>query len=288
MNRYQRVLVVGATGYAGRHLVQRLHDDGYRVRAVVRDKQQALETGAYDAPALNGRVDEWIVSSDGSHLDASIMTDVDHVVSALGVTRQKAEPWTVDFLLNLHYLKLAEQRHVETFMYIGVMNAATGTSTVSRAKHAFMEALGRSSVRAQIVNPSAYFSDLTEVFNLARRGMAFGLGHGHVQLSPIHGADLADFCLAKLSDDDAGTWNVGGPEVLTYRQVVQLAFQTLGRIERYLRIPGVVASSAVWLTDRASPRAASLTRFFLEGIQADSVGALHVHCTLGEYYASLR
>lgn len=288
MNRYQRVLVVGATGYAGRHLVQRLHDDGYRVRAVVRDKQQALETGAYDAPALNGRVDEWIVSSDGSHLDASIMTDVDHVVSALGVTRQKADPWTVDFLLNLHYLKLAEQRHVETFMYIGVMNAATGTSTVSRAKHAFMEALGRSSVRAHIVNPSAYFSDLTEVFNLARRGMAFGLGHGHVRLSPIHGADLADFCLAKLSDDDAGTWNVGGPEVLTYRQVVQLAFQTLGRIERYLRIPGVVASSAVWLTDRASPRAASLTRFFLEGIQADSVGALHVHCTLGEYYASLR
>src|SRR5699024_7652761 len=63
----------------------RLHDDGYRVRAVVRDKQRAL-----------------------------------------GVTRQQADPWTVDFLLNLHYLKLAEQQDVKTFMYIGVMNAATG------------------------------------------------------------------------------------------------------------------------------------------------------------------
>ncbi|MDN5732033.1 MAG: SDR family oxidoreductase [Yaniella sp.] len=287
MDRQQCVLVLGATGYAGRHIVRQLHDGGYRVRAVVRDKQRALETGAYDAPALHGRVDEWIVSSDGSQLDASIMTEVDHVVSALGVTRQQADPWTVDFLLNLHYLKLAEQQDVKTFMYIGVMNAATGTSTVSRAKHAFMEALGRSSVRAQIVNPSAYFSDLTEVFNVARRGMAFGLGNGSVQLSPIHGADLADFCLAKLSDD-AGTWDVGGPEVLTYRQVVQLAFQTLGRKERYLPIPGVVASSAVWLTDRVSPRAASLMRFFLEGIQTDSVGALHGHRTLGEYYASLR
>src|SRR5690625_1980593 len=325
MDRQQCVLVLGATGYAGRHFVQRLHDDsyrvravvgdklpaletvsfgapgyagrlfvqllhddGYRVRAVVRDKQRALETGAYDAPALHGRVDEWIVSSDGSQLDASIMTDVDHVVSALGVTRQQADPWTVDFLLHLHYLELAEQQDEETFMYIGVMNAATATSTVSRAKHAIMEALSRSSVRSQIVNPSAYFSDLTEVLNLARRGMAFGLGNGSVQLSPIHGADLADFCLAKLTDDDASTWDVGGPEVLTYCQVVQLAFQTLGRKERYLPIPGVVASSAVWLTDRASPRAASLTRFFLEGIQTDSVGALYGHRTLGEYYASLR
>src|SRR5699024_386524 len=116
----------GATGYAGRHIVRQLHDGGYRVRAVVRDQQRALETGDYDAPALHGRVDEWIVSSDGSQLDASIMTEVDHVVSALGVTRQQADPWTVDFLLNLHYLKLAEQQDVKTFMYIGVMNAATG------------------------------------------------------------------------------------------------------------------------------------------------------------------
>src|SRR5699024_6633940 len=122
-----------------------------------REQKRALDTVPSATPALHGRVDEWIVSSDGSQLDASIMTDVDHVVSALGVTRQKADPWTVDFLLNLHYLKLAEQQDVKTFMYIGVMNAATGTSTVSRAKHAFMEALGRSSVRAQIVNPSAYF-----------------------------------------------------------------------------------------------------------------------------------
>src|SRR5699024_4659518 len=154
-------------------------------------------------------------------------------------------------------------------------------------KHAFMEALGRSSVRAQIVNPSAYFSDLTEVFNVARRGMAFGLGNGSVQLSPIHGADLSDFCLAKLSDD-AGTGDVGGPGVLTYRQVVQLAFQTLGRKERYIPIPGVVASSAVWLTDRVSPRAASLTLFLLDGIQTDAVGALLGHSTLDEYFVSVR
>lgn len=280
------VLVVGATGYAGRYVVQRLHDDGYRVRAVVRDKQRALAEGAYDAPSLDGLVDEWIVVRDPSLLDASIMTDVDHVVSTLGVTRQKADPWTIDFRMNLHLLALTEQQNVESFLYVGVMHASSGTSAVARAKHAFMEVLSRSAIRSQIVNPSAYFSDLTEVFHLARRGLAFGIGTGNAQLSPIHGTDLASFCVDKLCDD-AGTWNVGGPEVFTYRQIVELAFETLGRRPRYIGIPPAVTSSAVWLTDRVSPRAASLARFFFDGIGTDSIGIPHGEHTLGQYYASL-
>ncbi|WP_169558785.1 NmrA family NAD(P)-binding protein [Yaniella halotolerans] len=45
MARQQCVLVLGATGYAGRYLVQRLHNAGYRIRAVVRDQQRALAPG---------------------------------------------------------------------------------------------------------------------------------------------------------------------------------------------------------------------------------------------------
>ncbi|MDH6197683.1 uncharacterized protein YbjT (DUF2867 family) [Mycobacterium frederiksbergense] len=283
----KRVLVVGATGYIGRHVIARLHEGGYQVRAVVRDKTRALTPGAYGAPALAAYVDDWVVAHDGgSHLDAEVMSDVDHVVSALGVTRQKADPWTIDFLLNLRYLELAEQQGVDSFLYVGVMNAATGTSALSRAKHAFMEALSRSGVHPQIVNPSGYFSDLTEIYDLARRGMAFGLGEGNVRLSPIHGADLADFCVSKLPAG-AGTWNIGGPEVLSYREIVQTAFDAAGRKDRYVRVPGPLASSAVWIADRVSPRAASLTRFFLDGMQTDSIGVPYGIRTLSDYYASL-
>ncbi|MDA3643412.1 NAD(P)H-binding protein [Saccharopolyspora indica] len=283
----KRVLVVGATGYVGRHIVARLHEDGYRVRAVVRDEERALAPGAYGAPALAERVDEWVVARGGrADVDAAVMSDVDHVVSALGVTRQKADPWEIDFLLNLRYLELAEEERVDSFLYVGVMNAATGTSMVSRSKHAFMEALRRADVGPQIVNPSGYFSDLTEIFDLARRGMAFGLGDGHVRLSPIHGADLAEFCVSRLRAG-AGTWDVGGPEALSYREIVQMAFDAAGRKPRYVRVPGALASSAVWAADRLSPRAGSLTRFFLEGMQTDSVGVPFGTRTLRDYFASL-
>jgi uncharacterized protein YbjT (DUF2867 family) len=280
------VLVVGATGYVGRHVVARLHDDGYRVRVVVRDKARAQAPGAYGSPALASRVDDWVVAPRGDQVDASAMAGVDHVVSALGVTRQKADPWAIDFLLNLHYLRLAEERAVGSFLYVGVMNAATGTSGVSRAKYAFMEALSRSRVAPQIVDPSGYFSDLTEILDLARRGMAFGLGDGEVRLSPIHGADLAEFCVSRLPGG-AGTWDVGGPEVLTYREIVRTAFDAAGRTPRYVRVPGALASSGIWVADRIGPRAGSLTRFFLEGMRTDSVGVPFGSRTLRDYYASV-
>lgn len=286
-NATHRVLVLGATGYVGRHLVDALHREGYTVRAVVRDRARAEAPGAYDAPGLGPLVDEWVVSADAAREHgADLMDGVDHVVSALGVTRQPADPWDVDFLMNLRYLRLAEAAAVSSFLYVGVMNAATGTSGVARAKYAFMEALVRSRVTPQIVNPSGYFSDLTEIFDLARRGWAFGLGEGGVRLAPIHGADLAQVCLDRLADGAAGTWDVGGPDVLTYRDVVDLAFAAAGRRPRYVRLPAGLAPRVVWAADRLGPRAGSLTRFFLEGMQVDSVGTPHGSRTLRDYFAA--
>ena len=282
-----RVLVFGATGYAGRHLVRALHDAGHRVRVVVRDRTRALEPGAFGAPSLAGAVEERVVSPEfGPELDASIVTGIDHVVSALGVTRQKADPWDVDFALNLRFLKLAESSDVRTFLYLGVQNAERGTSALVRAKHAFMEVLKRSHLVAQLVNPSAYFSDLTEVYRMARRGLAVGVRDGGARLTPIHGADLADFCVSVL-DGPAGEWDVGGPQVLTYREIVREAFAAAGTKERYVPIPGPVVTAGTTVADRLGPRASALTRFLLDSISTDSIGERVGTRAFRDHFASL-
>ncbi|WP_313812711.1 NmrA family NAD(P)-binding protein [Glutamicibacter sp.] len=286
-NNPERVLVIGATGYIGRFVIANLKSQGYRVRAVVRDQHRAQEPGNYHAPALKGLVDEWVVRpSNDQPLDPKTMDSVDRVVSTLGVTRQKADPWDIDFRLNLRYLDLAEQAKVKSFLYVGVVKAASGTSAVARSKHAFIEILRRSPVTSQIINPSGYFSDLSEIFAMAQHGLAVGLGDGTTRLSPIHGADLADFCVQKLSED-RGVWDVGGPDVLTYRQIVDLAFSTLGKNERYLRLPESISTPATWVADRISPRAGSLTRFFLEGLQTDATAQPFGSRKLDDYFEQL-
>ncbi|RZU63627.1 SDR family oxidoreductase [Zhihengliuella halotolerans] len=280
----ERVLLAGATGYIGRHLAAALHAGGYRVRAVVRDVARAEAPGAFGAPALAGLVDEW-VECDVARLGPEAMAGADRVVSALGVTRQKADPWDIDYAANLRLLELAEAAGTASFLYVGVMNAAGGTSALMRAKAAFAQALARSDVDPQIVNPSAYFSDLTAILNLARRRIAVRVGAGDTRIRPIHGADLAEFCVARLGE--TGAWDVGGPDVFTYREVVELAFDALGATPRWIVVPPAVLSAGVWAADRAGPRTASLARFFAEGLQHDGVGAATGERRLHDYYYSL-
>lgn len=284
-NSSATVLVAGATGYVGRYLSARLHEQGYRVRALVRSRERAERPGASGAPSLAGIVDEWVVAP--SPQDAAERTNllegVEHVVSALGVTTQRADPWTIDFLGNLRLLERAEAAGARSFLYIGVMNAALGTSGLSHAKAAFIEVLRRSSVTPLIINPSGYFSDMTEFLDLAERGIAVRLGPGLARLAPIHGADLAAFSVSKL-DAGRGEWDVGGPEHLAYRDIVERAFAALGKRPRWTVIPEGATRPAVWLADRISPRAGSLTRFFLDGIQQDSVGEVTGTHHLADYY----
>lgn len=267
-----RIVVAGATGYVGRHVVEALDLRGYRVRALVRSRDRAEAPGAFGAPSLRGHVAEWRIVD---YTDSSTLMDAcegaDRVVSALGVTRQNASPWDIDFLGNLRLLEDAERHGAASFLYVNVLHCQGGTSLTMRSKHAFSETLRRSRVAAQIVNPSGYFSDVTDFLLMARRGFGFTLGDGTAKINPIHGADLAEFIVEHLAEPSM-SWDIGGPDILSYRELEELAFRVAARRQRILRIPPSVLRPLQWAADRSSPRLSNLTRFFLESLKIDAVG----------------
>lgn len=283
----ETIVVAGATGYIGRHVVTALDARGYRVRALVRSQQQAEEAGAFGAPALRGNVAEWRIVD---YRDPATLRDVcqgaDRLVSALGVTRQKASPWEIDFLGNLLLLEDAERHQLASFLYVNVIHSESGTSLTMRAKHAFSQVLRRSRVAGQLVNPSGYFSDITDFLLLARKGIGFTLGSGEAKLNPIHGADLADFIVEHL-DGPADSWDVGGPDILTYRELEELAFRIAGRQPRVLRLGPAATRPLLWAADRSSPRLGNLARFFLESLAVDAVGTPTGEHQLEPYLRSL-
>jgi len=280
----ENILVIGATGYLGRHLVTELKRRAYRVRVLVRSRERAQADGPFGSPALTDLVDEWIIGDvTDPEITAGICDGVDRVVSSLGVTRQKADPWDIDFRGNLAVLRDAERAKIRSFGYVGVLHSETGTSATMRAKTAFSEVVRRSSVAAQIINPSGYFSDLTDLLTMARAGMSLHLGTGETKLNPIHGADLAHF-IADRVPDAPGRWDVGGPDILTYRQLEELAFNAVGKKPHSIGVPGQVLRSAEWIADRISPRISNLTRFFGEGLATDAVGLPTGTHHIAEYF----
>lgn len=278
------VAVAGATGYAGRFLVQELANRGYRVRALVRSRTRAETAGPHEAPALKGLVNEW---REGEITDPNFVSGAclgaDHVVSALGVTRQKASPWDVDYHANLRLLEDAEREGLQSFLYINVMHVDSGSSLIMRSKAAFAQSLARSSVHHQIINPSGYLSDVSEFLAMAKHGVMVLPPAGEVRIAPIHGEDLARFSVDKLTAA-SGAWDVGGPDVFHYRDIAEAAAIAVGKDCKIITLPHGAVAAALWGARRIGGRTEMLAQFFADGLTHDAIGERYGEHHLQDFF----
>ena len=278
------VLVAGATGYLGRYVVAELHSRGHLVGAVVRDRDRARREGPWGSPSLDGLVDEWALGSvTDPRFTRDLAADVEHVVSALGVTRQKADPWQIDNLANLAILDSA-LKHAGSFTYINALGGDRCPARLTRAKSAFAQTLSVAEINSQIINPPAYFSDMTEVLAMARRGLVTVL-RPTARINPIHGADLAVYVVDRMEEGTSGTWDIGGPDVLSWRELAHLAFDAVGKRSHILTVPAWALPPALRLTGLFSPRLADTARFMAWNMTRDCVAPTTGTHHLADFYA---
>ena len=278
------VLVAGATGYLGRYVVAELHNRGHLIRAVARDRDRARRQGPWGSPSLDGLVDEWALGNvTDPRFTRDLAADVEHVVSALGVTRQKADPWQIDNLANLAILNSA-LKHAVSFTYINTLGGDRCPARLTRAKSAFAQTLSVAEINSQIINPPAYFSDMTEVLAMARRGLVTVL-RPTARINPIHGADLAVYVVDRMEEGRTGTWDVGGPDVLSWRELAHLAFDAVGKRSHVLTVPAWALPPALRLTGLFSPRLADTARFMAWNMTRDCVAPTTGTHHLADFYA---
>ena len=278
------VLVAGATGYLGRYVVAELHSRGHLVRAVVRDRDRARREGPWGSPSLDGLVDEWALGSvTDPRFTRDLAADVEHVVSALGVTRQKADPWQIDNLANLAILNSA-LKHAGSFTYINTLGGDRCPARLTRAKSAFAQTLSVAEINSQIINPPAYFSDMTEGLAMARRGLV-AVFRPEARINPIHGADLAAYVVDRMEEGRTGTWDVGGPDVLSWRELAHLAFDAVGKRSHVLTVPAWALPPALRLTGLFSPRLADTAQFMAWNMTRDCVAPTTGTHHLADFYA---
>lgn len=237
----KRVLVAGATGYLGRYVVKALKRQGYYIKVLVRQPDKLNQPGDFLEPAIGDDVDE-VVIGDITKPDTikHICNGIDYVFSSVGLTR-KSNGLTfndVDYQGNVNLLREAAYNHVSKFIYIHVYcdDAWKNPGPLIEAKESFVKTLKKSSVSHIIIRPTGYFSDLTQFFTMAKKGRVYLLGDGKTKMNPIHGEDLAQFCIETLSEVNQ-IFDVGGPEILTYEQIAQLAFHELNKKKHMTYIP---------------------------------------------------
>jgi len=161
---------------------------------------------------------------------------------------------------------------VRKFVYVSILDGPRLTHLdIVKAHEDFVDALAASGMESTVLRPTDFFSDLAEIFAMARKGRVYLFGDGRCRVSPIHGADLAAACADAL-DDDRRSIDVGGPDTLSWRDVAALAFRVQGKPVRITTVPRWIMSAVVSLTRMFSRHRAELMAFFTAMGTRDVVG----------------
>ena len=278
-----RVLVAGATGYLGRHLIEALQACDADFKAQARSADKLKDLGLNDSQIQIAQV------TDSDSLKGCC-DGVDIVISCVGITRQKEglSYMDVDYQANLNLLEEAERAGVKKFVYVSAFRANVIKSVrLLEAKERFACRLLVSEQLAPcVVRPNGFFADIEEFYNMAQSGRVYLFGSGDVRLNPIHGADLADFILASLPNAEKEL-DVGGPDALSATQIAALAFQSQGKMTRITYIPDCVRKLALSVIRRLPENRVGPAEFFLSAMEGDAIAPCVGKHHLSDYFSQL-
>ena len=270
------VAVFGATGFIGRHLVQRLARAGARVRAIARD----AEAGKFLKPMGDpGRIA--VVPASVLHRQsvAAAVEGAELVVNLVGILYERGRQrfaavhgegaqWVAE---------AAGAAGARRLVHVSAIGASPSSpSQYARTKAAGEAAVSKAFEGATIMRPSVVFGPDDQFFNrfarlaqfspvlpliggdvvderltggLLFRGRRFGGGTARFQ--PVYVGDVAEAILRALSHDGTAgkTFELGGPQVYSLREVMEITLRETGRRRLLVPLPLWWAAIDAWFLE---------------------------------------
>lgn len=250
------VTVFGGSGFLGRHLVRRLAARGARVTVAVRNPDSALflkpmgDVGQITPVGVDVR--------DGPAVAAAVR-GAEEVVNLVGVLYEtKRQSFGAIHAQGAERIaKAAKAAGAKRLVHV----SAIGADRNSSAAYARSKAEGEAAVMAAypaatILRPSIIFGPEDDFFNrfaaLTRIWVALPLfGGGETRFQPVYVGDVADAVMSALAaEGTAGTtYELGGPRVYSFRQLMELILAEIGRKRILLPLPFAVADAMGSVTD---------------------------------------
>jgi uncharacterized protein YbjT (DUF2867 family) len=274
---------VGATGYLGKFLIKELKKQGYWIRVLSRDKQKI--------EPLKASIDE-IRLGEATQPETlkGLCQDIDIVISSLGITKQKdgLTYMDVDYQANRNVLNEALSHHVRHFMSISVFNAhQLRHLEIVKAKEKFAQELIEAEIKHSIIRPNGFFSNMTEFFNMAKKGRVYLFADRQCRANPIHGADLAKACVDYL-ESNGGEFDIGGPEILTQTEIASQAFEVLNKTSKFTYISHWIKNLIIKFARMfTSVKTYGPIEFFMTVLTMDMVAPTYGQHTLKEHFKEI-
>ena len=215
-----RILVTGVTGYVGAALVPRLKRDGHVVVGFARDaaRVQAPVDHVVEGDAITGRgLDEALEGVDTAY----------YLIHSMSADNGSFERDELDSAT--HFAQSAAKAGTQRIVYLGGLvpqDAPLSRHLRSRlqVEEALLEAVPTSiAFRASIVIAARSRSFRFLVRLIERLPVLALPGWRQHRTQPVDGRDVLEFLTAAATADAerAGSWDIAGPDVLSYQQMIE-------------------------------------------------------------------
>jgi uncharacterized protein YbjT (DUF2867 family) len=248
------VTVFGGSGFLGRHVVRALAKLGYRIRVAVRRPELA----GFLQPL--GRVGQVHAVQANLRYPASVEAaarSADVVVNLVGILFERG-PQRFDAVQAVGAEAVARAAAAVGARMVHI--SAIAADERSPSHYARSKAMGEKLVLAAapsavILRPSVVFGPEDDFFNkfaaIARLSPALPLiGGGHTLFQPVFAGDVASAVVAAIEDraKEGQIYELGGPEVHSFKELMQFMLATIDRRRLLLPIPfGLAKLKAAFL-----------------------------------------
>ena len=272
------VTIFGGSGFIGRYVVKRLAELGAVIRVPTRRPERAIFLKPLGAVGQIN-IEPWNATAAGEA--ERLVAGSDLVVSLIGILfeRRGGDFERVQGRLPGEIGAAAAKHGVSQLVHV----SAIGADPSSPAVYGRTKAAGEAAVRAAfptatILRPSIVFGPEDGFFNRFARMSQISpalplIGGGRTRFQPVYVGDVADAVVAALTRADAAgrTYELGGPGVYSFRELLAYVLAVTGRRRLLLDLPfGIAALQARLLQFLPEP---PLTPDQLELLKRDNVVA---------------
>jgi len=278
MMNEKTVTVFGGTGFVGRQIIRELADRGFLVKVATRVPERA-----YDLKPCGdiGQVVPYACNYSDDDSIAKAVKGSDFVVNCIGILYERGKRSTfkkahIDTPLKI--AKSCAEQGVERFIHISALGCDTGGSKYAKTKLGGESAIKEVFPAVTILRPSVIFGPQDDFFNMfARLALVMPflplIGGGKTKFQPVFVGDVADAVIYALLDKKGvakgKTYQLGGPDVVDFKEIYQKLFDYTGREKPLVSLPFAIAKfEALFLSLLPKPL---LTPDQVESLKTDTI-----------------
>ena len=240
------ITIFGGTGFLGRHIVARLAKRGWRLRIVTRRPNEALHVKTNGVPGQIELV-QGNIRDDASV--AAALDGADAVINAVGILfesgKQKFAAVQAEGAQRI--AQMAAQQGIAHFVQISAIGADENSASLyAQSKAAGEQAVLQALPSAHILRPSIVVGPEDDFFNrfsaMAMLAPALPLiGGGDTRYQPVAVFDVAAAVEACLDGAAGDIYELGGPDVLSFKQLMQMLLAEIRRDRLLVPLPFAAA-----------------------------------------------